>query len=136
VFLFKKFDLRGGDNLLLMYPSISDSKCTVGQALARLMQQYRPDKPSLYKALQTSSSTYLKIERDQRELSWLMALRVCQFYKLDLHEFVSMLSDEELRRQDYAVIRVQQQRERKKALAAKAKVIDIKTEERIPEVRL
>ena len=47
-----------------------------------------------------------------------------------------MLSDEELRRQDYAVIRVQQQRERKKALAAKATVIDIKTEQRIPEVRL
>jgi len=120
---------------LFMYPSISDSRLTVGQALARLMQQYRPDKPSLYKALQTSSSTYLKIERDQRELSLLMALRVCQFYKLDLHEFVSMLSDEELKRQDYAVIRVQQQRERKKAEAAKAKVIDIKTEQRIPEVR-
>jgi transcriptional regulator with XRE-family HTH domain len=119
-----------------MYPSISDSRLTVGQALARLMQQHGPDKPSLYKALQTSSSTYLKIERDQRELSLLMALRVCQFYKLDLHEFVSMLSDEELRRQDYAVIRVQQQRERKKAEAAKAKVIDIKTEGRIPEARL
>ncbi len=119
-----------------MYPSFSDSKFTVGQALSKLMQQYRPDKPSLYKALQTSPSTYLKIERDQRELSLLMALRICQFYKLDLHEFVSMLSDEELRRQDYAVIRVQQQRERKKALAAKATVIDIKTEQRIPEVRL
>ncbi len=125
------------DNLIFyMYPSISDSKFTVGQALSKLMQQYRPDKPSLYKALQTSASTYLKIERDQRELSLLMALRICQFYKLDLHEFVSMLSDEELRRQDYAVIRVQQQRERKKALAAKATVIDIKTEQRIPEVRL
>ena len=73
----------------------------------------------------------MKIERDQRELSLLMALRVCQFYQLDLHEFISMLSDEELRRQDYAVIRVQQQRERKKAEAVKAKVIDIKTEERI-----
>jgi hypothetical protein len=119
-----------------MYSSISDSKFTVGQVLARLMQQFRPDKPSLYKALQTSSSTYLKIERDQRELSFIMALRVCQFYQLDLHEFVSMLSDEELRRQDYSVIRVKQQRERKKAEAAKAKVIDIKTEERIPEVRL
>src|SRR2546425_790893 len=119
-----------------MYPSISDSKFTVGQALARLMQQHRPDKPSLYKALQVSSATYLKIERDERELSFIMALRVCQFYQLDLHEFVCMLSDDELRRQDYAVIRVQQQRERKKAQAAKAKVIDIKTEEKIPEARL
>ena len=119
-----------------MYPFISDSKLTVGQVLAWLMQQYQPNKPSLYKALQTSSSTYLKIERDQRELSFLMALRVCQFYGIDMHEFVSMLSEEELARQDYAVIRVQQQRERKKAEAARAKVIDIKTEQKIPEARL
>jgi transcriptional regulator with XRE-family HTH domain len=119
-----------------MYPSISDSKFTVGQALARLMQLHRPDKLSLYKALQISSATYLKIERDERDLSFIMALRVCQFYKLDLHEFISMLSDEELKRHDYSVIRVQLQRERKKAEAAKAKVIDIKTEQRIPEVRL
>jgi transcriptional regulator with XRE-family HTH domain len=119
-----------------MYPSFSDSKFTVGQALARLMQQYRPDKPSLYKALQISSATYSKIERDERDLSFIMALRVCRFYKLDLHEFISMLSDDELRRQDCAIIRVQKQREKKKAEAAKAKVIDIKTEQNIPEVRL
>jgi hypothetical protein len=119
-----------------MYPSISDSKFTVGQTLARLMQQYRPDKPSLYKALQTSSSTYLKIERDERDLTFLMALKICQFYQLDLHEFIAMLSDAELGRQDISVIRAQQQRERKKAEAAKAKVIDIKTEAVIPEVRL
>jgi hypothetical protein len=47
-----------------------------------------------------------------------------------------MLSDDELRRQDCAIIRVQKQREKKKAEAAKAKVIDIKTEQNIPEVRL
>jgi hypothetical protein len=51
------------------------------------------------------SSTYLKVEREERELSLLMALRVCNFYQLDLHEFISMLSDEELQRQDYSVIR-------------------------------
>ena len=59
------------------------------------------------------SSTYLKVEREERELSLLMALRVCNFYQLDLHEFISMLSDEELQRQDYSVIRVLKQRERK-----------------------
>jgi transcriptional regulator with XRE-family HTH domain len=119
-----------------MYPSISDAKLTMGQLLARLRHVYRASNKALYSALQTSSATYLKIERGERELSFLMALRVCQFYKLDLHEFISMLSDEELGRQDYSVIRVQQQRERKKVEAAKAKVIDIKTDEIIPEVRL
>jgi transcriptional regulator with XRE-family HTH domain len=109
-----------------MYPSISGSKFTVGQVLARLRQVHQPNSNELAKALHISASTYLKIERSQRELSFLMALRVCQFYKLDLHEFISMLSDDELGRHDISAIRVQQQRERKKAEAAKAKVIDIK----------
>jgi len=109
-----------------MYPSISDSKFTVGQALARLMQQYRPDKPALYKALQTSSSTYLKIERDERDLTFLMALKICRFYQLDLHEFIAMLSDAELGRQDISVSRALEKRDKKKAEAATAKVIDMK----------
>lgn len=108
-----------------MYPSISDSKYTVGQVLARLREDRRPSNPELYKALQTSSSTYLKIERDQRDLSFLMALRLCQFYGLDLHEFISMLSDAELSRQDFSVSKALEKRERKKAEAAMAKVIDI-----------
>jgi transcriptional regulator with XRE-family HTH domain len=119
-----------------MYPSPSKSKYTIGQLLFHLKSVYRPNYAELYKALHTTPSTYLKIERDQRELSFLMALRLCQFYKLDLYEFISMLSDEELLRQDFSVIRVQKQRERLKELAAKAKVIDIKTEEAIAEVRL
>ncbi|MEJ7737205.1 MAG: hypothetical protein WKF97_07250 [Chitinophagaceae bacterium] len=73
-------------------------------------------------ALQLSYTTYLKTERGQRELSFLMALRICQFHKMDLHEFVSMLSDEK--------------RERKKEEALKAKVIDIKTEQAVHPSRL
>ena len=109
-----------------MYPSISDQRGTVGQALARLMAKYKPNKPELYKALKASNSTYLKIERDQRELSLVMALRVCQFYQLDLHEFIAMLSDGELARQDFSVSKALEKRERKKAEAAQAKVIEMK----------
>jgi hypothetical protein len=47
-----------------------------------------------------------------------------------------MLSDEELGRTDFSVIKAKEKIERKKAAASKAKGIDIKTEERIPEVRL
>ena len=112
-----------------MYPSISDAKLSVGQLLARLRQTYKPDNKVLAEALQTSYTTYLNTERGKRELSFLMALRICQFYKVDLHEFISMLSDEELRRNDLSIIKAQQQRERKKAEALKAKVIDIKTEQ-------
>ena len=110
-----------------MYPSILDTKLTLGQLLAHLRQMYQPDHKALAEAIQMSYTTYLKTERGNRELSFLMALRLCKFYKLDLHEFISCLSDEELGRNDLSVTRVQQQRERKKAEAKKAKVIDIKT---------
>jgi transcriptional regulator with XRE-family HTH domain len=115
-----------------MYPSISEAKLTLGQLLARLRQIYQPDHKALAEALQTSYTTYLKTERGKRELSFLMALRLCKFYKLDLHEFISMLSDEELGRNDLSVIKAQEKRERKKAEAKKAKVIDIKTEQAVP----
>ena len=109
-----------------MYPSISDAKLTIGQVLARLRQVHQPEQKSLAQALQMSYTTYLKTERDQREPSFLMALRICQFYKIDLHEFVSMLSDEELGRNEVSISKAIEKRERKKAGLSKAKVIDIK----------
>ena len=79
-------------------------------------------------ALQMSYTTYLKTERGHRELSFLMALRICQFYKMDLHEFISMLSDEELGRNELSIMKALEKTERKKAEALKAKVIDIETQ--------
>lgn len=105
-----------------MNPSSDGMKRTIAQVLSRLRETHRLGSSEVGKALHTTSSTYLKIERGQRELSFLMALRVCQFYKLDIHEFISILSDEELARQDFSVIKVHQQRERKKAEAAKNQV--------------
>lgn len=78
-----------------------------------------------------SYTTYLKTERGQRELSFLMALRICQFYKMDLHELVSMLSDEELGRNELSIIKAFEKRERKKAEVLKAQVIDINTEQAV-----
>lgn len=115
---------------------VSSGQFTIGQLLFKLRMAYQGKSSDLYTALRTSSSTYLKIEREERELSFLMALRVCQFYKLDLHEFISMLSDQEINRQDYAAIQAQLKREKKKAEAARARVIDIKTSEVIPEIKL
>jgi transcriptional regulator with XRE-family HTH domain len=119
-----------------MLSSVPDSKLTVGQVLSRLRGQDSRHQAELYKALNTSSGTYLKILRDERDLSFLMALRLCKFYELDLHEFISMLGDEELARKDLSGIKAMMQRERKKAEALKAKVIDIKSEKQIPEVIL
>lgn len=109
---------------------------SIGDVLARLRADHRLGSSAVAQGLATTSSTYLKIERNQRELSFLMALRVCAFYKLDLHEFASMLSEDELSRQDLSTLRVHQQRERKKAEAAKAPVFDIQTKEVIPAIKL
>jgi hypothetical protein len=116
----------------MLYPSISDKKFTIAEVLAKLRNSAPGISRELYKALQMSSGTYLKVERAERELSFLMALRICQFYKLDLHEFISMLSDEELNRRDYSVIQAQLKRERKKAEQAMAKIIDIKDKKPVP----
>jgi hypothetical protein len=116
--------------LQVLNPSISDAKLTIGEALSRLRLTNPAKSSELYAALHTSPGTYLKVERGERELSFLMALRLCKFYRLDLHEFISMLSDAELERQDYSVIRVQLQRARKKAEVLEAKVIDITMQKR------
>ncbi|MHA4810015.1 hypothetical protein ACX0G9_18015 [Flavitalea flava] len=97
-----------------MHPSISNQRNTVGQVLARLKEERRPNLNELYKALKASNTTYLKIERDQRDLSFVMGLGLCQFYELDLHEFISLLSGEELSRQDFSVSKALEKRARKK----------------------
>lgn len=56
-----------------------------------------------------------------------MALKICKFYKIDIHDFIVMLSNGELERRDQSVIRVQEKRDRKKAEAEKAKIIDLAT---------
>lgn len=95
-------------------PSFSDAKLSVRQVFARLRQVHQPDHKALAEALHISYTTYLKIERDQRDLSFLMALRICQFYQLDLHEFISMLSEAELDRHDRSIIRDQEKGEKKR----------------------
>jgi transcriptional regulator with XRE-family HTH domain len=125
--LCQKFKLAGSTIDQPMYPSISDARLTLGEVLARLRRIHQPEQKALAVALQMSYTTYLKTERGQRELSFLTGLRICQFYKIDLHEFVSMLSDEELARNELSISKALEKRERKKAEALKPKVIDIKT---------
>lgn len=109
-----------------MDTSFFGSGLKISELLFKLRMGYGGRCDDLYRAIRTSSSTYLKVERGERELSFLMALRICEFYQLDLHEFISMLSDEELGRQDYSVIKAKLIKERSKARKA-TKFIDIST---------
>lgn len=56
-----------------------------------------------------------------------MALKICKFYKIDIHDLIVMLSDEELDRRDQSVIKAQEKRDRKKEQAEQARVIDLTT---------
>jgi hypothetical protein len=86
-----------------IFPS---GRYSIGQALSYLRRNFCRDSRELYAAINTSSATYLKIERDERDLSFLMALRVCQFYDLDIHDFIAMIDDAELGRKDLSSIKM------------------------------
>ncbi|SDZ74608.1 Helix-turn-helix [Arachidicoccus rhizosphaerae] len=90
------------------------NKKTVGQVLAELRNTRFPNTHSLAKALMMSHTTYLSIERDQRELSFLAALRLCRFYDLDIHELISRIGEDELERPDRSVLRQWEKMERRK----------------------
>lgn len=79
------------------------------------------DNNVLARFLQMFYTTYLKVERDQHELSLLMALRICAFYKLDLHEFVAMFSDVELGRKELSIVKAHEKNSKKKGRTLKSK---------------
>ncbi|HRP31604.1 MAG TPA: helix-turn-helix transcriptional regulator [Agriterribacter sp.] len=110
-----------------MQSSILPAPGTIAELLTRLRTIYQPTPKALAAAVGMSYTTYLKTERGQRELSFLMALRICKFYKMDIHDFVAELSDAELGRSEFPIQKQQQKTERKKAAALKAKVVDLTT---------
>lgn len=101
-----------------MPDSFSRQKFSVGQALSHLRRRHRHHLgcKELGHALRTSHSTYLKIERDERDLSFVMALRLCQFYDMDIHDFISMIDEAELERKDLSSIKMQIRKEKKKSV--------------------
>ena len=62
-------------------------------------------------------------------MSLLMALRICKFYDLDLHQMIAMLSDEELERPEFSVSDARAKRARwkakKQAAGKEAKIVDM-----------
>ena len=110
-----------------MQSSIPPAQGSIAALLTRLRSIHQPSPKNLALAVGMSYTTYLKTERGQRELSFLMALRICTFYKMDIHDFIALLSDAELDRSELSIQKQQQKTERKKAAALKAKVVDLKS---------
>lgn len=110
-----------------MQSSISPAPGTIAELLTRLRSMHQPAPKGLSRALGMSYTTYLKTERGQRELSFLMALKICKLYKMDIHDFISQLSDAELERSELSIQKQYQKIEKKKASLLQAKVVDLTT---------
>lgn len=80
-------------------------KRTIGETLSYLRAVYLPVSKDLYAALNTTPSTYLKVERGKRELSLIMAVRLCRFYGLEMEEFIGLLTQAELERKELSSIK-------------------------------
>jgi transcriptional regulator with XRE-family HTH domain len=83
---------------------------TIGNALQELRAERRLSATEAAAGAGTTVSTYLKIERDRREVSFIMMVRLCRFYNLDIYEFLERIDSYELERPDLSVIRVLEKR--------------------------
>jgi transcriptional regulator with XRE-family HTH domain len=86
---------------------------TIGETLKKLKEAHGYSTNQVAKAIRMTGSTYSKVERDQREASFIMIYRICRFYEISMYEFADMLSPAELERSDFSTIRVLEKRKKK-----------------------
>lgn len=91
---------------------------TVGKALQALREELGYSASDVSRGIGMTTSTYLKVERDLREGSFIMMYRVCTFYGISMEAFADMLSPVELGRSDLSTLRVMKKREEKAAKQA------------------
>lgn len=87
---------------------------TIGQAIDYLIIQNEFYRKDVAEAMKINSGTLTKIIRDEKELSFLMAVRLLEKLDLSIDEFLSMLSKEEINRKDLSTIKWQQKNKERK----------------------
>ncbi len=78
---------------------------TTGEAVQHLRKKCGLKIPQLAAILNISNGTLQKIEHDQRELSFLVALRLLDYMGLAVDEFAALLSADEIGRTELSTIR-------------------------------
>jgi len=78
---------------------------TIGQAIDFLLVQNELYRKDLAEVMNINSGNLTKIIRDEKELSFLMAVRMLEKLGLSLDEFVSLLSKEELGRKELSTLK-------------------------------
>jgi plasmid maintenance system antidote protein VapI len=78
---------------------------TIGQAIDFLLVQQELYRKDVAEVMKINSGTLTKIIRDEKELSFLMAIRMLEKLGLSVDEFLSLLSKEELARKELSTLK-------------------------------
>lgn len=100
---------------------------TVGQVLYYLRQQHGAKVKDLQAPLNLKPHRYYQVEKDIKELSLLVAVKLCAYYGLALDEFISLIGPAEFERKDLDTLKFEGKREKagleKAALETAARMI-------------
>lgn len=77
---------------------------TIGQAIDFLIIQNEFYWKDVAEAMNINSGTLTKIIRNEKELSFLGAVRMLEHFGLSVDEFMSMLSDNEINRKELSTL--------------------------------
>lgn len=89
-------------------------KRTIGQAIDYLIIQNEFYRKDVAEVMNINGGTLTKIIRDEKELSFLMAIRMLEKFGLSVDEFLSLLSEEELGRKELSTLKWQEKNRDKK----------------------
>jgi plasmid maintenance system antidote protein VapI len=81
------------------------NKLSVGQAIDLLIRKHGLHRQDIAPVLHTHGGTITKIIRDEKELSFIMAIKLCKHLDIDLNEFAAMISDDEIERKEITSLR-------------------------------
>jgi len=85
----------------------------IGETLEQLRYERGYSGATVSKAIGISNPTYLKVERGEREASFIMIFRICRFYEMSLQEFADILNPSELERAELSSIKFMEKRNAK-----------------------
>ena len=84
---------------------------TIGETLLKLREEAGASGNEVAKAANIAVSTYYKIERGNRDVSFIVMFRICRFYEISLQEFADIISPHELERKEISSLRALKKRE-------------------------
>jgi plasmid maintenance system antidote protein VapI len=86
---------------------------TIGEAIDYLIQQNGQYRKDIADVLKINGGILTKILRDDKELTFLMGVRLLEHFELSVDEFLSLLSKEEIDRKALSSIKFFEKKKRK-----------------------